>query len=159
MIRRLLYALVWLCLALPAIAQGVPDYELWERVATRAETAVETARASDQVFEGLREEVEGYRSEFNAAQAINSTRLATLRGQLEALGPVPEEGQGEAPEITERRQELNDQINVLAAPGLTAVEAFRRADGIIREIDALLRERRAAALLTRGPTLFIHTIW
>lgn len=148
-------ALLTLCLiafTLPAWAQTEPDYEAWETVATRAETAVSNARASDGAFEDLRAEIEVYRAEFLDAQGINTARLVTLREQLAALGPVPEEGESEADGVSARRDLLNEQIEEAAAPGIRAVEAFTRADGIIGEIDAILRERRTAALLARGPT-------
>ncbi|MEM8591089.1 MAG: DUF3772 domain-containing protein [Pseudomonadota bacterium] len=157
--RLFLAAFFALWLALPALAQDGPDYAAWEDVASRTETAVENARASSQVFEFLRMEIEGFRSQFADAQGVNQARLETLQTQLDALGPVPEEGQTEAPEITERRSELTAQITALAAPGVAAGEAFRRADGIIGEIDAILRERRAEALFSRGPTLLDPSIW
>ncbi|MEM6479664.1 MAG: DUF3772 domain-containing protein [Pseudomonadota bacterium] len=155
----------WVCvaltlfLALPAVAQETPDYGAWDVVANRAERAVANARASDDAFRDLRTEIEAFRSIFADAQAINAPRLATLRAQLAALGPAPEEGQEEAPGVAERRTALAGQITDLAAPGLRAEEAFTRADGIIGEIDAILRERRAAALTARGPTLIDDTVW
>ncbi|MEM9437161.1 MAG: DUF3772 domain-containing protein [Pseudomonadota bacterium] len=156
---RLLVALFAVWLALPAFAQNLPNYELWERVASRAEEAVENARASDGAFESLREEIDQYRAEFATAQNINAPRLQTLRAQLEALGPAPAEGEAEADGVAERRAELNAQLRDLAAPGVRAGESFRRADGIIREIDAILRERRAAAIFTRGPPPFQPSGW
>ncbi|MEL7300038.1 MAG: DUF3772 domain-containing protein [Pseudomonadota bacterium] len=158
-LARAAIAATWAALATAAAAQEVPDYEAWESVASRAEAAVEAGRASDEAFESLRAEVDAFRAEFLAAQGINATRLETLRAQLDALGQPPEEGAPEAAEIAQRRAELSEQITALAAPGIAAGEAFSRADGIIGEIDTILRERRAEALFSRGPPVWDLAIW
>ncbi|MEM6727135.1 MAG: DUF3772 domain-containing protein [Pseudomonadota bacterium] len=157
--RALWALLLALVLALPAWGQTAPNYGAWEDVANRAEAAVAAARASDEAFAVLRAEVEAFRQQFAQAQGINSARLDTLREQLAALGPPPGEGESEEAGIAARRAELNTQITELSAPGLRAGEAFRRADGIIGEIDAILRERRAEAMFSRGPSVLDLTIW
>ncbi len=143
-------------LAQPAEA---PDFEAWEAVARRAEEAVAAGRASDRAIEDLRAEIAGWRDRFLAAQKVDSLRLDTLRSQLEALGPPPAEGASEPPEIAARRAELTEQIAQVQAPGIAAVEAYSRADGIVREIDRLLRERQAEALLTTAPAPLNPANW
>ncbi|WP_299551215.1 DUF3772 domain-containing protein [uncultured Tateyamaria sp.] len=151
------------CLALLATlataqADG-PDYEQWQSTATRAERAVETARASDQAFEILRAEVAGWRQQFQNQLNANDSRLQTLRDQIGALGPAPEDGQNEATEIAERRTELNAQLERLSTPRRTAEEAFSRANGVITEIDDILRQRQTDALLNMGPWPVNPTNW
>jgi len=140
-------------------AQDVPDYETWSATAERAETAVQNARASNAAFNDLRAEVAGWRTQFQDAQTINDARLATLRQQLDGLGPAPEEGGTEAEEVAARRAELLEQIQRAEAPQLTAGEAFRRANGIISEIDAILRERQQQQILNVDPTPFAIANW
>lgn len=154
--RHLLSAVViWLACAGLSFAQDLPDYAAWETTATRAETAVENARASDSALGVLRSEVAGWRSQFEVAQEVNAARLETVRNQLQVLGPAPEEGATEDPDIAARRADLGDQIQRLEAPQLTAREALSRADGIIDEIDTIVRARQQAEVLRWVPSPLI----
>ena len=98
-----------------------------------------------------RAEVADWRLQFQNQLNANDSRLQTLRDQIAALGPAPEEGQVEATEIASRRSELNAQLERLSTPRRTAEEAFSRANGVIAEIDGILRERQTDALLNMGP--------
>ncbi|MEI4473448.1 DUF3772 domain-containing protein [Frigidibacter sp. MR17.24] len=148
----------------PALAQaeGVEtalDYDAWAAVAKRAEDAVANARASDAAFNALRSEVQAWRDRFAAARTAGESRIQTVRGQIDALGPQPAEGATEAPDIAARRSQLTDQLAQLEAPRTAATEAFTRADGIIREIDTLLRDRSTTELLKTQPAPFNPANW
>lgn len=129
-----------------AIAQSDEDTVVWNDLATRAEQAVENKVGSDSYLSALRAEIANWRSVFQSSQSLNSARIATLREQLAAI-PAPEEGNAEPPEISQRRVELEDQLKRLALPVQQANEAFQRADGIVRELDTIIRDRQTAALL------------
>ncbi|MDX5402984.1 MAG: DUF3772 domain-containing protein, partial [Rhodobacterales bacterium] len=135
-----------------------PDYSAWQETASRAEESIERGRASTVALEELRAEIVTWRETFLAAQSTNSARIATLRTQIEALGPVPESG-GESEEIAARRAELNAQLSRLQAPVLAAEEAFTRANGIISEIDRIIRERQTDELLSLGPSPLNPVLW
>lgn len=149
--RALLCFAVLFWVGLAWAQANAPDYARWETVASRAESAVETARASDTAFSTLRAEVVDWRVQFQTQLSANDNRLQTLRDQISALGPAPEEGASEAEEIAARRAELNIQLERLSTPRRTAEEAFSRANGIITEIDEILRARQAEQLLRMGP--------
>ncbi len=70
--------------------QQAPVYENWESVALRAESVTQAGRASNTALEGLRQELVVWRQIFLAAQDINQARISTLKNQITAIGPAPE---------------------------------------------------------------------
>ena len=135
------------------------DYSVWESVASRAEKALDDGTDANNVFETLRNRIVGFRSNFDTARKANAERIATLRSQIEALGPAPEAGVSEAEDISQRRRELNRQLTELLGPVQTAQEAYTRADGLIRQIDSVIRERQAQRLLSLGPSPLNPVNW
>lgn len=125
------------------------DYDAWDLVAARAEDAVEVSRASDAAFQDLRVELVDWRDGFATLQSVNEDRIRTVQSQLEALGTVPEDG-AETVEIASRRETLTATLAELRAPGQRAGLANSRADGLIDEIDQLLRTRDTGKLLRRS---------
>ncbi|MGL4238471.1 DUF3772 domain-containing protein [Tabrizicola sp.] len=171
---------LWLGLALalmasPALAQDQPatetpavepatdgselDYAIWQQTAERAEAEIGNRRTSSERLEEIRSQLAKWRAALLNAQSANSARIATLRQQLQALGPAPTEGATEAEDISKRRQELASQLVKVQAPGIAAEEAYRRADGLIDEIDRTLRERQADELLQLWPSPLNPTNW
>ncbi len=138
---------------------GPINYASWEEIARAAEAALENPEVSNLALEQLRTEIARWRERFLTAQSANAARIATIRDQISALGPAPADGIVEAPEIATRRAELNEQLALLQAPGIAAEESYRRADGIIREIDSVLRERQASELLELGPSPLVPLNW
>ena len=151
---RLLMGLLALCLwlAQPLVAQEAPDYEAWERLAERAEAVIEVGRASNAALEALRSQIVEYRTEFLDATGINGPRIETVTQQIAALGPAPEEGATEEPQIAARRAILEEQLSRLQAPVFIAEEAHSRANGLVGEIDQIIRDRQADRLFEIGPS-------
>ncbi len=153
---------VWLGLAMSAPAQdqaSAIDYDAWTRLAERAETVIDAARASTPALEDLRFQLTESRSVFSDGEEENADRIATIKNQIEALGPLPTDDVTEPAEIAERRSELDAQLVVAQAPGVRAQEAFRRADGLIREIDAIIRDRNTKELFELGPSPLDPFAW
>ena len=143
---------LWLPRAAAAQDAAVVDHAQWEKDAQGAEDALAADRVSNQALEALRERIVAWRSTFGTAQNANAAQIETVKAQIAALGPAPTEEKPDAPEIAGRRKALSDQLSKLQAPGLAAVEAYSRADGLIRQIDARIRARQASELLRLSPT-------
>ena len=151
--RWLLYLALCLFVPFAAIAQTSEpiDYDLWKNVATRAETAVDGEAGTNEVFETLRIRIVNFRTKFAGARLLNLERITTLQSQLAALGPVLESGI-EPATISSQRSEITRQLAMLQAPVQVAEAAFSRADGLIGEIDTIIRVRQADRLLSLGPS-------
>ncbi|RUS63518.1 mechanosensitive ion channel family protein [Pseudorhodobacter sp. E13] len=174
LVLALLLALLWVGLGSAAFAQSnfsngaTPeaaateqplDYKAWEKLADTADELISEPGSSEVRLETLRSEIADWRARFLAAQGTNSARLTTVRAQIDALGAAPTDGSAEAPDIAARRAALNEQLAVLQAPAIAAVEAYSRADGLIAEIDSLLRERQTEALLQLWPSPINPANW
>lgn len=142
-------------------ANGRPalDYTQWERQAGVAEALLDSGNASDSWLTDLRTQMVRWREDFQSAQNPNSARVSVLKGQIDALGPAPAEGETEASELAARRTELTNALAQEQAPALRAAEAFNRADSIIQQIDLQLRERKASALMHLSPSPLLPSGW
>lgn len=136
-----------------------PDYLAWEKLASQTEQILQSGQANAARLEAIRAEVVKWRDRFRGAEGTNATRISTLKDQIAALGPVPGEGQTESEDIAARRKELNAQLSELQAPGLAAVEAFGRADGIVQQIDKAQRDNQTNAILRLAPTPLNPANW
>ena len=144
-----------------ALAQtfGPVDYGGWDRFATQAEDRVEDGSLSNTALADMRTQVVQWRDQFQAGQNVNATRVATLRDQIQSLGPAPAEGETEDPEVAARRATLNEQLAEAQAPRLTAVEAFSRADALVRSIDTLKNQRQASERARLSPSPLNPANW
>ncbi len=127
-------------------------YQAWLKTAERAELVIDKNRASSASLEVLRQKIAENREEFAKARDNNADRIVTLTSQLSALGPAPGEGVVEDGDIAALRSSLNDQLNALRVPRVVSEEAHNRANGLISEIDRIIRKRQTKALLQRGPS-------
>lgn len=153
MIRHCVWAIVLCCaLAAGAFAQSSVDLEAWDQVATAAETTLaNAAELSGEALEETRAELAEWRTQLLGGMDDNSDRIDTLQSQIDALGAAPTDGASEPEATTERRAELATQLAEAQAPGLAAAEAYNRADGLISEIDGIIRERTAELLFEADP--------
>jgi potassium-dependent mechanosensitive channel len=135
------------------------DYAAWGRTAARTEVIAESQRGSAFALERLRADLVTWRDRFLVEQAVNAARIGTVETQIAALGPAPAEGASEDARIATRRQALADQLARLNAPILLAQEAYAHADGLIGELDRLIRSRQTNELLSRGPTPLNPAAW
>lgn len=160
-LRTLMLALIVALAAIPVLAQdgagaagedAGPDYKAWQSFAEQVDARLADDATSDAALDELRNGLVEWRTTFQSAQATNASRIGTVKEQIQALGPAPEDGESEVAELAERRQDLGELLARLQAPVLTAEEAYRRADGLIRALDRNLRDRQANQLLQLWPS-------
>ena len=132
------------------------DYEKWELNALRAETVIETDRASIEALEKLRAQLVQWRTSFQQLQNENQDRIETIKTQIGSLGPKPESG---IDPVEDRRVALDQQLSKLNEPIVRAQEAFNRADGMISEIDNLISQRQATEFLKLSPSILNPLLW
>ena len=159
MIAWLLRLLAVLLLLAPvARAQAEPDYAAFDASASLVERLLEGGRAADFLLSSERDKLTAWRDIFIAAHDQAAPRLRTQTDQLDALGEPPEDGIEDA-RVAARRTELQDELRRLQAPEILAEEARVRANGLIAEIDAELRERQARALGERVAWPINPAVW
>lgn len=132
----------------PVLTDAFEDQAEWESVASRTEAALEAGRASSTVLSTLRSDLADWRDIFLDRQGVNSARIATVRAQIASLGAAAD-GEDVDPRVSARRDVLNAQLIELRAPVTLATEAYTQANGLIGEIDSLLRGRQAARFTER----------
>lgn len=130
----------------------------WEEVAGDAERTLIGPTPSLFRLNRMRDDLVGWRDDFQNGERINAGRIETVMAQIAALGDVAE-GTEEPEAIAARRSELESLLATLQAPALLAQESYARADGLISEVDALIRGRDTAALTERSATPLNPTHW
>ena len=131
----------------------------WNSTAARAEAAIESNSASTMVMETLRAELVAQREDAARLEKLARDKMLPLQEQLDVLGDPPAEGETEDAELAARRTVLQDAIAAARAPMLIAQTEFRRADGLIKEIDTLIRTRFSDSLVALGPTPLNPVNW
>ena len=157
--RGLIFTVIalWIALAGAAMPQGAPDVDAFGRFASSVETSIENGRLPDSGFEGLRDTLQDWREKFSAAQSVNGVQIQAMRAQIEALGPVPAEGESEPAAVAERRAELNAELQELMAPRIAAEESTRM-HGELQALDISPRAKGYRGMWKRvpiGPCSFI----
>ena len=151
-----------IALGLPAWAQDTFTQAMadtWTATATRAEGILETKLASTPALENLRADLVTQRTEAQSVETAAAKKVDALQAQLDALGPAPAAGSPEAPELASRRKELEADISVSRVPLAVAQEAYQRLDGLISQINTLIRDRFSQQLVERGPVPINPALW
>ncbi len=143
-----------------APSDTTPNYETWAQTAARAEAMIQGGRASPFALQRTRSDIVVWRDAFLIEQSANAGRIGTVQTQIDAIGAVPaEDGPVEDAAVTARRNDLRVQMADLRAPVTLAQEAHAHANGLIGEIDTLIRAQQAKQLMTRGPSPLNPRIW
>ncbi|MDB4245336.1 DUF3772 domain-containing protein [Amylibacter sp.] len=156
---HVILALMFLSAPVSAQTQTIFDIDAFNALAARAEKAVYGGQTSNEALEKLRSSLSSARSDALEAQSSRTGRSKIISDQIDALGPIPEDSETEAKDISELRLSLSKQLAVARAPLIVAEEAFRRANGLISEIDKTIRERSASIFLKLGVSPLSPNTW
>jgi len=156
---HVILALMFLSAPVSAQTQTIFDIDAFNALAARAEKAVYGGQTSNEALEKLRSSLSSARSDALEAQSSRTGRSKIISDQIDALGPIPEDSETEAKDISELRLSLSKQLAVARAPLIVAEEAFRRANGLISEIDKTIRERSASVFLKLGVSPLSPNTW
>ncbi len=158
----LLLALTVFAASYPRAEDAAPleePFVTWERTAAEAKDVLEERSASTEALEELRKRLaEQRKAAFEIAES-GSIDVRTLQVQLDALGPLPSEGETEPDEVASRRSEINKELATANRPIIASREAYERADLLIAEVDSLIRDQTTSKLLTRSPTPLLPSSW
>ncbi len=152
---RLLVFLSLLAWPLGAVAQE----GTWNDVSARAEAVLEEGGASVAALEVLRTDLVSWRTRFQDEQSVNAARIATLQAQIDALGPVPPEGETEPSGIGAQRADLGARLETLQAPVREAQAAFAEADSLIAQTDSTIEAARSEEVFRKGPAPLNPANW
>ncbi|SLN14427.1 DUF3772 domain-containing protein [Pseudooctadecabacter jejudonensis] len=141
--------------ALPAVFEDLPE---WEAFSQEAGETIQAGQTTSAALADLRVELVDWRDIFLARQSTNSARIATVQDQIDALGTAPDIGE-EDPRVIARRAALTERLQELRAPARLADEAYTRANGLIGEIDAIVRDRQAQQFTERLTSPLVPTTW
>lgn len=92
-----------------------------------------------------------------------STASRILEAQIEALGPIPAEGETEPETVTNRREALRNRLGEISAPGMKLREAGARATVLVAELDQRANALKQQRITQRGlspldPRLWIRSV-
>ncbi|MEO0342364.1 MAG: DUF3772 domain-containing protein [Pseudomonadota bacterium] len=162
MIKRFVIALL-LCVFNASIgaAQSLDAFDAvsFNIVADRSQEVLDNEVASDDALLDMRAILVEWREAATASEDRRSARVDTALSQLNALGPAPADGSTESLATAAQRENLEARLNEAQTPVLEAQSAFERANGLIGEIDALLRSRQTDRIVTIGPNPLSPQNW
>ncbi len=153
--------MIFLIIANPALSQNqtAQTLEAWKSTASEAENLLLREMPNLAQLEALRSQLAEQRTQALERQDGLKTRIDRLTDQIAALGPAPEEGVSESEDVAVRRGALEAEISEARAPFLATEEAYRRADGLISEIDTILRRDFAKRLVHREASPLLPESW
>jgi len=134
------------------VGSDLPDYKNWEQTADKIEQVIVAEEVPSKDLDALRETLSEWRTLFSIGKELNSQRIIRINNQLSALGTKSEGTEDASLEISERRRVLNEQLNLSMIPVIRATEAFVRSNGLIVEVDEILRSRQTNQILKLGPS-------
>ncbi len=131
----------------------------WDKLASRAEEVVSKAEASNEALKIILSDLLKQRKEVSAAQLSSSVTINTLSAELDALGPIPDDGILEDPSISLRRKQLETRLSAANVPFYASSGMLERTDFLISEINRITRMRLTQKLYSFSGSPLNATYW
>lgn len=128
------------------------DFDAWNARLEQAEELLNAPDSSTDALDDIRLDLAEQRSEAQSLLEQAQSRLTDIRSQIEALGPVPENGGSEAEEVAQHRAQLASDLKEAQIPLLAAQTAHDAAEKTLNAIDTHVRARFSGELITLGPS-------
>ncbi|MEM7423855.1 MAG: DUF3772 domain-containing protein [Pseudomonadota bacterium] len=144
---------------LPSLGNAQAGITAAERVlseftdeADKTDAALERTWLDDVSLDEMRARIEQHREKLSRVLTIASEIIDPLQAELDALGPVPEDGSPETPEVNDQRQRLTEQIAEGGAILRRGQQAMARATALTDRLNRERRDRFAQNLMRLGPS-------
>ncbi|MEM8791205.1 MAG: mechanosensitive ion channel domain-containing protein [Pseudomonadota bacterium] len=154
--KRLLLAVLFLISALPAFAQSTieEDVARWSLQLSEIEARLGSLEPTIDDLDDFRNQLDDVSDELKARIANREEELAPLEAGLEQLGPEPEDGSRESPQVVEERKRLSDRVATLSGGLRLAQNLLLNVDETLTRIVTTRRDMFRDALLTRTRGIF-----
>lgn len=110
-------------------------------------------------LEDLRKLLAADRDQARAIADARSLGVRLIEAQIDALGPLPAEGQTEPRAVTNRREMLDERLSQQLFPLLEIREASARAAAVVTELDAEITRIEDELKYQRGRLLINPGLW
>ncbi len=126
---------------------------------TEAQELLKAPNVDGGTLEVMRDRLLGLRARTLDEVRADQSALDDANKRVEALGPAPADGAGEAPELAKHREELAKAVADAQLPLLRAQEAAGVIEQLMKDLDHEIWRRLTVELRALGPTPLSPANW
>ena len=131
---------------------GLPDYNRWDVIAIEIENDISAGELSSSRLDVSRDKLSKWRALFSKVKNSNAKKIQRINDQISALDLQKLGDQSNSTEILKRKNALEQALTSAMLPVVLANEAFLRSNGLIAELDDIIRSRQTNQILELGPS-------
>ncbi len=148
----------------PPAAEAVPDFlkpiPEWDSVLDRVELLLREPSVSDKTLGEARKEIIQVEREIKSHLSTLRPRLASVRAQVERLGPAPAAGHVPEPStVAQQRSALATEVTNLSSAMNAAEASLLRGQNLAERIRDTRRRTFQENVLQRGPSVLSPELW
>ena len=130
---------------------GLPDYNRWDVIAIEIENDISAGELSSSRLDVSRDKLSKWRALFSKVKNSNAKKIQRINDQISALDLQKLGDQSNSAEVLKRKDALEQALTAAMLPVVLANEAFLRSNGLIAELDDIIRSRQTNKILELGP--------